>query len=105
MTLQQETQSSRAATGLATSLLHLGNASRSLLHGICPSVGIGGHASHDGFGFTFAHVESNSHTLTTVNTVLANGTIIIVCMTIQIYSGACEALPSVSDDLPIRLGS
>jgi len=32
--------------------LALGNASRALPHGICPYVGIGGHASHGGFGFT-----------------------------------------------------
>jgi len=51
------------------------NAGRALPHGVCPYVGIGGHASFGGFGFTSRMWGLTLDTITAVNTVLANGTI------------------------------
>ncbi|GLB42542.1 putative oxygen-dependent FAD-linked oxidoreductase family protein [Lyophyllum shimeji] len=58
--------------------LALGNAGRALPHGICPYVGIGGHASHGGFGFTSRMWGLTLDTITALTTVLANGTLIRV---------------------------
>ncbi|KAF8069843.1 glucooligosaccharide oxidase [Lyophyllum atratum] len=56
----------------------LGNAGRALPHGTCPYVGIGGHASYGGFGFSARMWGLTLDNIIAVNTVLANGTIIRV---------------------------
>ncbi|KAG6848192.1 hypothetical protein H0H93_002542, partial [Arthromyces matolae] len=53
----------------------LGDSGRALPHGTCAYVGIGGHASFGGFGFTSRMWGLTLDTITAVNTVLANGTI------------------------------
>ncbi|KAF8055350.1 glucooligosaccharide oxidase [Lyophyllum atratum] len=53
----------------------LGDVARRYPHGVCPYVGIGGHAAHGGFGFSSRMWGLTLDTITAVNTVLANGTI------------------------------
>ncbi|KAG6917469.1 hypothetical protein DXG01_002446 [Tephrocybe rancida] len=53
----------------------LGKAGRALPHGVCPYVGIGGHAAHGGFGFSSRMWGLTLDRIVAVNTVLANGTI------------------------------
>ncbi|KAF9456046.1 glucooligosaccharide oxidase [Collybia nuda] len=55
--------------------LALSKYGRGLPHGTCPYVGIGGHASYGGFGFTSRMWGLTLDTITAVNMVLANGTI------------------------------
>ncbi|KAG5715384.1 hypothetical protein E4T56_gene8249 [Termitomyces sp. T112] len=57
-------------------ITELANEGRALPHGVCPYVGIGGHASFGGFGFTSRMWGLTLDTITAVNTVLANGTIL-----------------------------
>ncbi|KAG6829575.1 hypothetical protein H0H92_004124 [Tricholoma furcatifolium] len=52
----------------------LGEAGRALPHGSCAYVGIGGHASFGGFGFTSRMWGLTLDTISAVNVVLANGT-------------------------------
>ncbi|KAG6915728.1 hypothetical protein DXG01_010250 [Tephrocybe rancida] len=58
---------------IATALANVG---RALPHGVCPYVGIGGHASFGGFGFSSRMWGLTLDTIVAVNTVLANGTAI-----------------------------
>ncbi|KAG6917468.1 hypothetical protein DXG01_002445 [Tephrocybe rancida] len=53
----------------------LGKAGRALPHGVCPYVGIGGHAGHGGFGFSSRMWGLTLDRVVAVNVVLANGTI------------------------------
>ncbi|KAG6829565.1 hypothetical protein H0H92_004112 [Tricholoma furcatifolium] len=55
---------------------NLADAGRALPHGTCAYVGIGGHASYGGYGFTSRMWGLTLDTITAVNTVLANGTIV-----------------------------
>lgn len=52
----------------------LNNNGRALPHGTCPYVGIGGHASHGGFGFTSRMWGLTLDTIQSLEVVLANGT-------------------------------
>ncbi|KAG6895643.1 hypothetical protein C0992_000242 [Termitomyces sp. T32_za158] len=61
---------------LGNIIIGLANAGRALPHGVCPYVGIGGHASFGGFGFTSRMWGLTLDTIKAVNTVLANGTLI-----------------------------
>ncbi|PFH48545.1 Glucooligosaccharide oxidase [Amanita thiersii Skay4041] len=58
---------------IALGLFHQGE--RALPHGACPYVGIGGHASYGGFGFTSRMWGLTLDTILSINLVLANGTI------------------------------
>ncbi|KAL0564738.1 hypothetical protein V5O48_017299 [Marasmius crinis-equi] len=49
---------------------------RALPHGTCPYVGIGGHASYGGFGFTSRQWGLTLDNIQAVNMVLANGSIV-----------------------------
>ncbi|KAG6863700.1 hypothetical protein C0993_010590 [Termitomyces sp. T159_Od127] len=65
-----------SGNSLGSVITSLTNAGRALPHGVCPYVGIGGHASFGGFGFTSRMWGLTIDTIQAVNTVLANGTII-----------------------------
>ncbi|KAF5343577.1 hypothetical protein D9758_012984 [Tetrapyrgos nigripes] len=54
--------------------LALNAAGRALPHGTCPYVGIGGHSSFGGYGFTSRQWGLALDPITTINAVLANGT-------------------------------
>ncbi|KAF9460062.1 glucooligosaccharide oxidase [Collybia nuda] len=56
--------------------LALSQAGRAIPHGTCAYVGIGGHASYGGFGFTSRMWGLTLDTISNINMVLANGTII-----------------------------
>ena len=51
---------------------------RALPHGTCPGVGIGGHATHGGFGYSSRAWGLTLDTIVGMDTVLANGTSIYV---------------------------
>ncbi|KAL9129439.1 MAG: hypothetical protein Q9217_002113 [Psora testacea] len=75
-------------TGVATvgTGVRLGNialgiyneAKRALPHGTCPGVGIGGHATHGGFGYSSRAWGLTLDTIVAMDTVLANGTLVHV---------------------------
>ncbi|KAF8229617.1 glucooligosaccharide oxidase [Tricholoma matsutake] len=56
--------------------LTLNDAGRALPHGTCPYVGIGGHSSYGGFGFTSRMWGLTLDNVICINMVLANGTIV-----------------------------
>lgn len=56
--------------------LALNNAGRAIPHGTCPYVGIGGHSGHGGFGFTSRMWGLTLDTITSLDVVLANGSIV-----------------------------
>ncbi|KAF8224091.1 glucooligosaccharide oxidase [Tricholoma matsutake] len=56
--------------------LALNDAGRALPHGSCPYVGIGGHSSYGGFGYTSRMWGLVLDNIKSINMVLANGTII-----------------------------
>ncbi|KAF8229605.1 glucooligosaccharide oxidase [Tricholoma matsutake] len=56
--------------------LALNDAGRALAHGICPYVGIGGHASFGGWGMTSRMWGLTLDNILSINLVLANGTIV-----------------------------
>ncbi|KAF8221443.1 glucooligosaccharide oxidase [Tricholoma matsutake] len=56
--------------------LALNDAGRALPHGICPYVGIGGHASFGGWGLTSRMWGLTLDNILSINVVLANGTIV-----------------------------
>ncbi|KAF8459293.1 hypothetical protein BDZ91DRAFT_777538 [Kalaharituber pfeilii] len=58
---------------LALALYNAGG--RALPHGVCPGVGIGGHATHGGFGFTSRMWGIALDKIVKLDVVLANGTI------------------------------
>ncbi|KAL9632237.1 MAG: hypothetical protein Q9164_005440 [Protoblastenia rupestris] len=53
-------------------------AKRALPHGTCPGVGIGGHATHGGFGYSSRAWGLTLDTIIGMDTILANGTLIHV---------------------------
>ena len=53
-------------------------AKRALPHGTCPGVGIGGHATHGGFGYSSRAWGLTLDTIVGMDTVLANGTSLYV---------------------------
>ncbi|KAK7054995.1 hypothetical protein VNI00_003458 [Paramarasmius palmivorus] len=53
----------------------LNNIGRALPHGTCTYVGVGGHATYGGFGFTSRLWGLMTDTITAANVVLANGTL------------------------------
>ncbi|CAG7850461.1 SubName: Full=Related to glucooligosaccharide oxidase-Laccaria bicolor {ECO:0000313/EMBL:CCA72155.1} [Serendipita indica DSM 11827] len=50
---------------------------RALPHGVCPTVGIGGHAAHGGFGFTSRAWGLTLDRIVEIEAVLADGSIVI----------------------------
>jgi len=56
--------------------LALNNQGRATTHGTCPYVGIGGHASFGGFGYVSRLWGMTLDVITSMNVVLANGTIV-----------------------------
>ncbi|KDR68209.1 hypothetical protein GALMADRAFT_231441 [Galerina marginata CBS 339.88] len=56
--------------------LALNENGRALPHGTCPYVGIGGHSGHGGYGFTSRKWGLTLDTITSLEVVLANGTIV-----------------------------
>ncbi|PFH46160.1 Glucooligosaccharide oxidase [Amanita thiersii Skay4041] len=78
--LSQITVSSNTATigtgnRLGDVALALNDHGRAIPHGTCPYVGIGGHSSYGGFGFTSRMWGLTLDTVTSMDVVLANGTI------------------------------
>ena len=53
-------------------------AKRALPHGTCPGVGVGGHATHGGFGYSSRAWGLTLDTIVGMDTILANGTLLHV---------------------------
>lgn len=58
---------------LALGIYNKNNAKRALPHGTCPGVGVGGHATHGGFGYSSRDWGLALDTITAMDVVLANG--------------------------------
>jgi FAD/FMN-containing dehydrogenase len=58
---------------MATAVYEQGN--RAISHGICPSVGIGGHSTHGGWGYTSRAWGLTLDHVVSMEVVLANGTV------------------------------
>lgn len=58
---------------LALGIYNNNNAKRALPHGTCPGVGLGGHATHGGFGYSSRHWGLTLDTITALDVTLANG--------------------------------
>ena len=58
---------------LALGIYNQNNAHRALPHGTCPGVGIGGHATHGGYGYSSRNWGVALDTITAMDVVLANG--------------------------------
>ena len=61
---------------LALGIYNTNNAKRALPHGTCPGVGLGGHATHGGFGYSSRHWGLTLDTITALDVTLANGSTI-----------------------------
>lgn len=59
---------------LALGIYNTNNAKRALPHGICPGVGLGGHATHGGFGSSSRYWGLTLDTITALDVTLADGT-------------------------------
>lgn len=59
---------------LAFGIYNTNNAKRALPHGICPGIGLGGHATHGGFGSSSRYWGLTLDTITALDVTLANGT-------------------------------
>lgn len=59
---------------LALGIYNNNNAKRALPHGTCPGVGLGGHATHGGFGYSSRHWGLALDTIVALDVTLANGT-------------------------------
>ena len=59
---------------LALAIYNTNNAKRALPHGTCPGVGIGGHATHGGYGYSSRAWGLSLDTITALDVTLANGT-------------------------------
>ena len=59
---------------LALGIYNTNNAKRALPHGTCPGVGLGGHATHGGFGDASRHWGLTLDAITAMDVTLANGT-------------------------------
>lgn len=58
---------------LALGIYNTNDAKRALPHGTCPGVGLGGHATHGGFGYSSRHWGLTLDTITALDVTLANG--------------------------------
>ena len=58
---------------LALGIYNKNNAKRALPHGTCPGVGLGGHATHGGYGYSSRNWGLALDTITAMDVVLANG--------------------------------
>lgn len=58
---------------MALGIYNNNNAKRALPHGTCPGVGVGGHATHGGFGYSSRNWGLTLDTITAMDVVLANG--------------------------------
>jgi FAD/FMN-containing dehydrogenase len=58
---------------LAHTIFNKNNSRRALSHGTCPGVGIGGHATHGGFGYSSRNWGLALDSITAMDVVLANG--------------------------------
>lgn len=59
---------------LALGIYNNNNAKRALPHGTCPGVGLGGHATHGGYGYSSRAWGLTLDTITAMDVTLANGT-------------------------------
>lgn len=59
---------------LALGIYNTNNAKRALPHGTCPGVGLGGHSTHGGFGYSSRAWGLTLDTITALDVTLANGT-------------------------------
>ena len=81
VTVDTTTQIASIGTGVRLGNVALGiynQSKRALPHGTCPGVGIGGHATHGGFGYSSRAWGLTLDTIVGMDTVLANGTQISV---------------------------
>ncbi|PPQ96356.1 hypothetical protein CVT26_005043 [Gymnopilus dilepis] len=78
VTVDSSTNIATIGTGnrLGDIALALNNHGRALPHGTCPYVGIGGHSGHGGYGFTSRKWGLTLDTISALQVVLANGTIV-----------------------------
>ena len=77
ITLDQATQIVTVGTGVRLGNLAVGiynQGKRALPHGTCPGVGLGGHATHGGFGYSSRNWGLALDTIVSMDAVLANGT-------------------------------
>lgn len=58
---------------LALGIYNTNNAKRALPHGTCPGVGVGGHATHGGYGYSSRAWGLALDTITAMDVTLANG--------------------------------
>ena len=58
---------------LALGIYNQNNAKRALPHGTCPGVGLGGHATHGGYGYSSRNWGLALDSITAMDVVLANG--------------------------------
>lgn len=58
---------------LALGIYNSNKAKRALPHGVCPGVGLGGHATHGGYGFSSRAWGLTSDAITAMDVTLANG--------------------------------
>lgn len=58
---------------LALGIYNKNNAKRALPHGTCPGVGLGGHATHGGYGYSSRNWGLALDSITAMDVVLANG--------------------------------
>lgn len=61
---------------LALGIYNKNDAKRALPHGTCPGVGLGGHATHGGFGYSSRHWGLTLDAITALDVTLANGSTI-----------------------------
>ena len=61
---------------LALGIYNKNDAKRALPHGTCPGVGLGGHATHGGFGYSSRHWGLTLDAITAMDVTLANGSTI-----------------------------
>ncbi len=73
---QAQTALIESGNRLGDIALALNKYGRATTHGTCPYVGIGGHASFGGFGYVSRLWGMTLDVITSMNVVLANGTIV-----------------------------
>lgn len=108
-TIEVDSSSGIATIGTGNRLgdiaLALNSKGRALPHGTCPYVGIGGHSSFGGFGFTSRAWGLTLDTVQSVEAVLPNGTIATLSHTegSDIFWGIKGAAPSFGISTSIRV--
>jgi hypothetical protein len=65
-----------AGARLGDIMMELSRNGRAMSHGTCPTVGIGGHATHGGIGFTCRKWGATTDAIVSMDVVLADGTYI-----------------------------